>query len=148
MTVKLDRKLSKKLAGLSALAAKHKPPVDLTQVPDADITREYMRRFNARRKRAGGRKPILKPCELCGESFGVAELKYHTPRCPGKTAKKQHYVVFERMEDAVKDAGSSRFIVFANSIATGTDMYFVIDSLAQMHTRKFVLMQSPKEGRA
>lgn len=81
-----EYKLSKKLADLSAFAAQYKPPVDLTQVSDAEITYEYMRRFNARRKRAGGRKPILTPCEHCGESFGVAELRYHTPRCTGTKA--------------------------------------------------------------
>jgi hypothetical protein len=53
--------------------------------------------------------------------------------------------VFGRMDEAVNSATPSQFIVFAESIATGTGMYFVIDALTEMAGRDCVVMQSPKK---
>lgn len=61
--------------------------VDLTQVPDEDITREYMRRHNARRNtKNAGRPMVFRPCPTCGEPFPAAELRKHKPIC----GKKEH----------------------------------------------------------
>ena len=64
--------------------------IDLTAIPDEDLTREYMRRLNERRARGGGRPAVLQPCPKgCGQEFGVRDLRTHIPRCTGKPAKKR-----------------------------------------------------------
>ena len=55
--------------------------IDLTTIPDDDLTREYMRRINARRKRAGGRPVVLTPCKFCGQEFGFNDMRVHVPQC-------------------------------------------------------------------
>ena len=80
--VELNNKLAKKLAGLSAVAEKYKAPIDLTQVPDEDLKREYMRRLNATRRRGGGRPVQMKACPNCGSSFPATTLRLvHLPEC-------------------------------------------------------------------
>ena len=54
---------------------------DLSKIPDEDLKREFMRRFNATRKRAGGRPPVLKPCVYCGQQFGFEDMRRHVPEC-------------------------------------------------------------------
>lgn len=55
--------------------------IDLSTVPDEDLKNEYMRRFNARYRGPGGRKPSLRPCPLCHEQFGSHALRAHLPKC-------------------------------------------------------------------
>lgn len=57
----------------------------LATVPDDALTREYMRRLNARRVRdRAGRKPKLKACKFCREKFGAVDMRVHIPRCEAK----------------------------------------------------------------
>jgi hypothetical protein len=61
----------------------------LATVPDDVLTREYMRRHNARRARGGGRPAILSDCPKgCGQQFSARDLRVHIPRCPGPPKKK------------------------------------------------------------
>jgi hypothetical protein len=56
--------------------------IDLTLIPDEDLKREYMRRLNATRRRAGGRPVQMKPCPNCGSRFPATALRLvHLPQC-------------------------------------------------------------------
>jgi len=60
--------------------------IDLTQVPDSELGREWMRRVNEKRRAkgtpaAGGRKKVLRPCPKCGGQFGKRELRVHKRDC-------------------------------------------------------------------
>ncbi len=55
----------------------------------------------------------------------------------------QTYRAFARMDGAIKEASPSQYIVFGRSLATGTDLYFVIDDLSQVADRRMCIMQSP-----
>jgi hypothetical protein len=55
--------------------------IDLTQVSDADLTHEYMRRFNAKYGGNGGRSKQLRPCKFCGAEFGGREMRKHIVVC-------------------------------------------------------------------
>lgn len=56
--------------------------MDLTLIPDEDLKREYMRRLNATRRRAGGRPVQLKSCPNCGKQFPATQLRLvHLPQC-------------------------------------------------------------------
>jgi hypothetical protein len=55
-------------------------PALLASVPDQEITREYMRRLNLRRKRIGNPK-VLRPCQWCGLELGAREMRQHIPNC-------------------------------------------------------------------
>lgn len=60
----------------------------LATVPDEALTREYMRRLNARRARdRAGRKPKLKPCKFCRQKFGTVAMRVHIPSCEAKKKK-------------------------------------------------------------
>lgn len=50
-------------------------------VSDEDLTREYMRRHNERRRKTPPRPKVLRPCEWCGEEFGAREMRGHIPQC-------------------------------------------------------------------
>jgi hypothetical protein len=57
----------------------------LASIPDDELTREYMRRHNARRAQGGGRPKTLTLCPKgCGQELGARELRKHTPGCTGK----------------------------------------------------------------
>jgi hypothetical protein len=60
--------------------------LDLSQVSDEDLKREFMRRFNQRRTRSGGRPRKLRLCPYCGGKFGAVELRVHKPVCESKPA--------------------------------------------------------------
>lgn len=55
--------------------------MDLSTIPDEALKFEYMRRFNARRRRGGGRPQVLKPCPLCGLNYSAVEMRVHVPKC-------------------------------------------------------------------
>ena len=55
--------------------------IDLTAVPDEDLTREYMRRHNAKHGGHGRRPKELRPCKFCGLEFGGRDLRRHIPQC-------------------------------------------------------------------
>ena len=68
-----------------------RPMIDLSQLSDEEINREYWRRVNARRDRSlkpGGRPAVLRLCPHCGDKFGAAELRTHKPGCKASQAEK------------------------------------------------------------
>jgi hypothetical protein len=61
----------------------------LATVPDDELTREYMKRHNARRAQGGGRPKTLQTCPKgCEQQFGARELRIHLPTCTGKPKPK------------------------------------------------------------
>lgn len=62
------------------------------------------------------------------------------------TGGKKHFTVHARMDEAVKTAQPHHYILFGKSIATGTEMYFVVESLEQVENRDMVIMQRPAKS--
>ncbi len=61
--------------------------IDLSALADADLHAEVARRRQAKRKvRRGGPKPIIKPCQFCGEDTTARQRQRGCPTC-GKKAK-------------------------------------------------------------
>ena len=56
------------------------PMIDLTQLSDEEINREYWRRVHARRV-SSGRPKKMQACPSCGLEFATAELRKHRPFC-------------------------------------------------------------------
>jgi hypothetical protein len=63
---------------------------------------------------------------------------------PAKTKDHGGYQAFERLDQAIKHTRPDQFIVFMDSISTGTPMYFRINSLDEVKGRKYTIVQSPK----
>jgi len=58
--------------------------IDLSQISDEELNKEYWRRVNARRQsKSSGRPKVLRPCQKCGVKFGFNELRAHQPKCTG-----------------------------------------------------------------
>ena len=73
-------------AGAAAEAAEARAAF-LRSIPDDELTREYMRRHNARVPRAGvvGRKRKLRPCKFCRRKFGALEMREHLRDCKARS---------------------------------------------------------------
>jgi predicted RNA-binding Zn-ribbon protein involved in translation (DUF1610 family) len=55
-----------------------------------NISRSAIAKSIARSGVGAGRKPVLRPCRKCGDSFGARALRAHEPVCtgiPGKPRK-------------------------------------------------------------
>lgn len=95
--------------------------IDLTAVPDEDLKREYMRRLNATRRRAGGRPTITKPCPNCGESFTATNLRLvHLPQC-------RREIDVRAIREAIKrDIGT---VYAADSVGRGSGQWVRINDV-------------------
>lgn len=71
---------------------------DLTEIPDADINKEYWRRIHAKRVTVpgSGRQKKLRPCPKCGEQFGGREIRAHIAKCTVKLKNADHRYLVER----------------------------------------------------
>jgi hypothetical protein len=64
----------------------YRPTWDLTSIPHAALSREWMRR--ARALRSGPpRAKILAPCRWCGQEMGARDRRAHEPHCPQRPAR-------------------------------------------------------------
>lgn len=43
-----------------------------------------------RKRNSGYRKPVLRPCEHCGQKFGTVELRRHKPKCDKNPRNKEN----------------------------------------------------------
>jgi len=67
--------------------ARKKVPLSEAGYDEDEILREAAKIIRARNKTPPNPKK-LSPCPKCGELKGVAEMRTHKPKCPGKPAAK------------------------------------------------------------
>jgi len=72
--------------------------------------------------------------------YAVAGQRQETPQPP----ELQPTRCYERLDTAIGEAEDDEWIIFAESLALGCNMYFVLRNLEEFEGREYVVMQKPK----
>jgi hypothetical protein len=101
--------------------------LDLSLIPDEDLRREYMRRLNATRRRAGGRPVQLKACPNCGEQFSSTNLRLvHLPQCRREVDPR---AIREAMNRSLLKGGPS--VYAADTVGRGSGQWVKVNAVKE-----------------